>query len=41
VKKKVLGDESALFSVTFAEAVLPIAGFCEGFGPKGDSCLVI
>ncbi|KAK1752327.1 hypothetical protein QBC47DRAFT_416792 [Echria macrotheca] len=39
LKKKVLGIESALFGITFAEAQLPLAGFCQGFGPKGSACL--
>ncbi|KAK0643710.1 hypothetical protein B0T16DRAFT_377619 [Cercophora newfieldiana] len=39
LKKKVLGDQNALFSVIFAQTSLPIAGFCQGFGPSGDECL--
>ncbi|KAK5652666.1 hypothetical protein OQA88_10260 [Cercophora sp. LCS_1] len=39
LKTKVLGIENSLFSVNFVDKRIPIAGFCEGFGPQGDACL--
>ncbi|KEZ39992.1 hypothetical protein SAPIO_CDS8972 [Scedosporium apiospermum] len=40
LKKKVLGDEEPLWSLSFADAKLAdLAAFCLGIGPSGDQCL--
>jgi hypothetical protein len=42
LNKKILGDQSSLLgTLTLAQASLPIADFCEGFGPKGGACRAI
>ncbi|KAK0627459.1 hypothetical protein B0T14DRAFT_563267 [Immersiella caudata] len=39
LNKKLLGDQSSLLgTLVLAQTSLPLADFCEGFGPKGDAC---